>query len=168
MTMKISFEIDTAEDFEKVRRYFLSGYFPVSEKEREEEGISPLSPPLPFPPTTPYPITPFNSPSFQEEERERDNKSRERVQKHRHGSFGNVLLTDAEFEKLHQKLKNADDKIEQFSKAKEARGYKYKSDYAAILKWRWDDELIPMKQESKSFGDMLKEIQSQPTWDIEI
>lgn len=59
-------------------------------------------------------------------------------QKHQHGSFKNVLLTDAEFQKLHERFLDADERIEHFSKKKAAKGYVYKSDYAAILSWAQD------------------------------
>lgn len=60
------------------------------------------------------------------------------AQKHQHGSFKNVLLTDAELEKLHERFLDADERIEHFSKKKAAKGYVYKSDYAAILSWAQD------------------------------
>lgn len=60
-------------------------------------------------------------------------------EKHTYGSFGNVLLTDAEAENLHKKFTDADSRIEYFSTKKKAKGYVYKSDYAAILAWADDD-----------------------------
>ena len=60
-------------------------------------------------------------------------------EKHTYGSFGNVLLTDAEAESLRKKFTDADNRIEYFSKKKKAKGYAYKSDYAAILAWADDD-----------------------------
>lgn len=63
------------------------------------------------------------------------NKSSET--KHKHGEYKNVLLTDSEKEKLDEKLGNekADKVIGYFSELKEMKGYTYKSDYLAILKW---------------------------------
>lgn len=53
------------------------------------------------------------------------------------GTYLNVLLTDAELLKLIEKL--GQDKtvavIKNFSELKEMKGYKYKSDYLAILRW---------------------------------
>ena len=60
-------------------------------------------------------------------------------EKHTYGSFGNVLLTDAEAENLRKKFIDADTRIEYFSTKKKAKGYVYKSDYAAILAWADDD-----------------------------
>ena len=60
------------------------------------------------------------------------------AQKHQYGSFKNVLLTDAELEKLHERFPDADERIEYFSKRKAAKGYNYKSDYAALLSWAED------------------------------
>ena len=60
-------------------------------------------------------------------------------QKHKHGQFQNVLLTDDELSKLRERFADADKRIESFSLAKQAKGYVYKSDYAAILKWAEKD-----------------------------
>ena len=60
-------------------------------------------------------------------------------EKHQHGSFKNVLLTDAELENLHDRFPDADRRIEDFSVKKAAKGYVYKSDYAAILTWAGND-----------------------------
>jgi phage replication O-like protein O len=57
--------------------------------------------------------------------------------KERYGEFKNVLLTDEERQKLTDRFgaEDAGRRIEQLSQGKEAKGYKYKSDYAAILNW---------------------------------
>ena len=60
-------------------------------------------------------------------------------QKHKHGSFSNVLLTDEELRKLRERFLDADTRIEDFSRKKAAKGYSYKSDYAAILSWADSD-----------------------------
>ena len=65
--------------------------------------------------------------------------SKPKPEKHQHGSFKNVLLTDAELEKLHERFPDADKRIESFSVKKAAKGYVYKSDYAAIIAWAGDD-----------------------------
>ncbi len=58
-------------------------------------------------------------------------------QKHKHGEYQNVLLTDEELEKL--KTDYGEEKTEQaiqyLSEAKEMKGYTYKSDYLAMKKW---------------------------------
>lgn len=65
--------------------------------------------------------------------------SKPKPEKHKHGSFQNVLLTDAELEKLHERFSDAEQRIESFSVKKAAKGYVYKSDYAAILAWAGND-----------------------------
>ena len=159
--MRISFEIDTAEDFEKVRKYFLSGKFATGE-EREEEGVSPLSPPLPFPPITPYPITPFNSPSFQEEEREEEHtKSRARGQLQRYGEF--VRLTDDEFQKLADKFgeMRAYEMIEHMNwyiaeDPKRQKKYEKRNHYMTLLNWARKDEKEGKTKQSYSFRDIVE------------
>lgn len=56
------------------------------------------------------------------------------------GTFLNVLLTDAELQKLIDKLgqEKTSAVIRNFSELKEMKGYKYKSDYLAILRWGID------------------------------
>lgn len=73
----------------------------------------------------------INTPSIQQ-------AKKPQPQKHQHGSFQNVLLTDAEFQKLRDRFPDADERIERFSRKKAAKGYVYKSDYAAILSWAED------------------------------
>lgn len=53
------------------------------------------------------------------------------------GTFLNVLLTNAELQKLIDELgqEKASAVIDNFSELKEMKGYKYKSDYLAIKKW---------------------------------
>lgn len=57
--------------------------------------------------------------------------------KHKNGSFQNVLLTEEELNKLCQKLgpERAKAVIDNYSELKEMKGYKYNSDYLAILRW---------------------------------
>ena len=99
-------------------------------------------------------------------------------EKHKHGSFGNVLLTDEELEKLHERFIDAEGRIEAFSKKKAAKGYVYKSDYAAILSWadsdaKKDAEKAQTKPEKKrTFADIAADFENQadgdphPEWDI--
>lgn len=62
---------------------------------------------------------------------------KEKPPKHKYGEFGNVLLTDDEYQKLVDKLgkEKADAVIKNYSEIKEMKGYKYNSDYMALLKW---------------------------------
>ena len=64
-------------------------------------------------------------------------QKKEKPPKHKYGEFGNVLLTDDEYQKLVDKLgkEKADAVIKNYSEIKEMKGYKYNSDYMALLKW---------------------------------
>ena len=57
--------------------------------------------------------------------------------KHKVGTYKNVLLTSDETKKLCDKLgtDKAEAVINNYSELKEMKGYKYKSDYLAILRW---------------------------------
>jgi hypothetical protein len=69
------------------------------------------------------------------------NKSKkESIPKKAYGSLLNVLLTDDQVTKLKDKFNSHyPDKLEYFSLKKAAKGYKYDSDYAAILTWDRND-----------------------------
>ena len=90
----------------------------------------------------------------------RENKTpTPKPEKHIYGTFGNVLLTDAEAEKLRERFKDADQRIEYFSTRKKAKGYTYKSDYAAILAWADDDV---EKKKAKPAQSAQPKPQTQP------
>ena len=61
----------------------------------------------------------------------------EKTQKHKNGTYQNVLLSDSELKKLCDTLgpDKAKAVIDNFSELKEMKGYKYKSDYLAIKNW---------------------------------
>lgn len=61
-------------------------------------------------------------------------------EKHAHGFFSNVLLTDDEMQKLAVEIPNYDDYIERLSHYIESSGKKYKSHYATILSWHRKDD----------------------------
>ena len=64
------------------------------------------------------------------------NDEKKTVIKKTYGEECNVALTDSEYEKLQEKLGNDTDRIiEYLSEKKAMKGYKYKSDYRAILNW---------------------------------
>ena len=65
------------------------------------------------------------------------NINAEKKQKHKNGTFQNVLLSDSELMKLCEELgpDKAKAVIDNFSELKEMKGYKYKSDYLALKKW---------------------------------
>jgi hypothetical protein len=60
-----------------------------------------------------------------------------KAEKHKHGEYKNVLLTDAEYERL-VALENGKRAIEYLSEHIELKGYKAKSHYLAIKKWVFD------------------------------
>ena len=67
-----------------------------------------------------------------------DKNSRGR-EKHAHGFFANVLLTDDELQKLAAEIPNYEEYIEKLSHYIESNGKKYKSHYATILMWHRKD-----------------------------
>ena len=60
-------------------------------------------------------------------------------EKHAHGFFANVLLTDDELQKLAAEIPNYEEYIEKLSHYIESKGKKYKSHYATILMWHRKD-----------------------------
>jgi Asp-tRNA(Asn)/Glu-tRNA(Gln) amidotransferase C subunit len=60
-------------------------------------------------------------------------------EKHAHGFFANVLLTDDEMQKLAAEISNYEEYIEKLSHYIESNGKKYKSHYATILMWHRKD-----------------------------
>lgn len=84
--------------------------------------------------------------------------------KHKYGSFGNVLLTDQEYEKLKTKYADIEEKIETMSKAKAAKGYVYKSDYAAILKWNWGKDQ-PKQKQVNEYPDFFSKLKAEGNYD---
>lgn len=81
--------------------------------------------------------------------------------KHKYGEYENVLLTDGDLEKLKQKFPSTyEEKIQMLSEGKEMRGYKYKNDYLAILKWAERDGY---KEEHESQPVSLSELEAYIT-----
>jgi len=73
---------------------------------------------------------------------QKEDTIQKKLYKRKYGEFQNVLLTDKEYEKLITEFTEAGAKvlIEKLSRGKEAKGYKYKSDYAAVLNWQRRDK----------------------------
>ena len=72
--------------------------------------------------------------------------------KHKHGEFGNVLLTDEEHKKLEERFPNdLKARIERLSGYVASSGKKYKSHYATIINWAKKDEQA--KKEKKGGYD---------------
>ena len=81
-------------------------------------------------------------------------------EKHAHGFFANVLLTDDELQKLAAEIPNYEEYIEKLSHYIESNGKKYKSHYATILMWHRKDrekqpaapaETLPQAPRRKSY-----------------
>ena len=81
-------------------------------------------------------------------------------EKHAHGFFANVLLTDDELQKLAAEIPNYEEYIEKLSHYIESNGKKYKSHYATILMWHKKDrekqpaapaETLPQAPRRKSY-----------------
>ena len=69
---------------------------------------------------------------------------KEKYIKRKYGSFENVELTDEEYQKLKDKFKDYENKIENLSSYIASKGAKYKSHYATILHWsRNDNKELP-------------------------
>ena len=60
--------------------------------------------------------------------------------KHKHGEYRNVLLTDAELEKLKAEYPDWEDRIERLSSYVASTGKSYKSHYATIRNWARKDQ----------------------------
>lgn len=74
----------------------------------------------------------------------KENISKDISKKKAYGQFENVYLTDDEYQKLKERFKDYDDKIENLSGYLASKGDKYKSHYATILNWaRKDDKGLP-------------------------
>ena len=72
-------------------------------------------------------------------DKNRLDKNRIEREKHAHGFFANVLLTDEEFQKLAAEIPEYEEYIEKLSHYIESNGKKYKSHYATILMWHRKD-----------------------------
>jgi predicted phage replisome organizer len=87
-------------------------------------------------------------------EKELDIEKEEKPKKHRYGEYKHVLLTDEEYEKLNDKLKNRDEMIKRLDEGIERKGYKYKNYYLAVLKWAEKDGLKqPKKMTEKDYAE---------------
>ena len=62
-------------------------------------------------------------------------KEKKCEEKHKHGEYKNVLLTDEEYNKLYQDYPNAKELITYLDEYIEMKGYTAKSHYLAIKKW---------------------------------
>lgn len=88
-----------------------------------------------------------------EEDKEKDKEllskdnSRKKPSKHKHGEYDNVLLTDAELEKLKDEYIDYEERIERLSSYIASTGKVYKSHFATIRNWaRKDQSSQPVKK----------------------
>ena len=93
-------------------------------------------------------------------DKDRLDKNSRGGEKHAHGFFANVLLTDDELQKLATEIPNYEEYIEKLSHYIESNGKKYKSHYATILMWHRKDrekqpaapaETLPQATRRKSY-----------------
>lgn len=93
-------------------------------------------------------------------DKDRLDKNSRGGEKHAHGFFANVLLTDDELQKLAAEIPNYEEYIEKLSHYIESNGKKYKSHYATILMWHRKDrekqpaapaESLPQAPRRKSY-----------------
>ena len=93
-------------------------------------------------------------------DKDRLDKNSRGGEKHAHGFFANVLLTDDELQKLAAEVPNYEEYIEKLSHYIESNGKKYKSHYATILMWHRKDrekqpaapaETLPQAPRRKSY-----------------
>lgn len=100
--------------------------------------------------------------SFSNEKEYTRAKKDPKDRKSRYGTFDNVWLTNDEYLKLQQRFPDWADRLEAFGTAKKAKGYVYKSDYAAILNWaRMDEEKAKAAPVPKTTVDYLEGV----TWE---
>ena len=85
-------------------------------------------------------------------------------QKHKYGEYNNVLLTDAEYEKLQAEFFDCADRIERLSSYIASTGKTYKSHYATIRNWASKDRQAQPQTKPQQprrtgnvFLDMLKD-----------
>lgn len=85
-------------------------------------------------------------------------------EKHKHGEYRNVLLTDEEYGKLKVELPDADDYIERLSAYIASTGKSYKSHYATIRNWAARDKQAP----KQAPAGKAQEDKRAPSYDIEL
>ena len=110
-----------------------------------------------------------------EEDKEIDNKNNniisdppsskpKKTVKHKHGEYNNVLLTDAELEKLKDEYPDYEERIERLSSYVASTGKSYKSHYATIRNWARKDADKPVyvkqpTQPKNSTDDFMSQLQ---------
>ena len=73
---------------------------------------------------------------------EPDEKRAPSHEKRARGKYGNVFLSDKEYEEIRRVIFNADAYIERFSEKLRVKGYRFESHFDAIMRWwEWDKNL---------------------------
>ncbi|MBQ8260505.1 MAG: hypothetical protein IJY97_13195 [Clostridia bacterium] len=71
-----------------------------------------------------------------------DEKRAPSHEKRARGKYGNVFLSDKEYEEITRVIFNADAYIERFSEKLHVKGYRFESHFDAIMRWwEWDKNL---------------------------
>jgi predicted phage replisome organizer len=89
-------------------------------------------------------------------------KKKSEKPKHKVGTYKNVLLTEDEQQKLCEKLgaEKTNAVVNNYSELKEMKGYKYNSDYLAILKWgirAYEEELQKQQKKNPQYKNFDKQ-----------
>lgn len=73
-------------------------------------------------------------------------------EKRARGRYGNVLLSDKEYEEIKRVIFNADAYIERFSEKMHTKGYRFDSHFDAIMHWWEWDRNLPQYSAPQSFA----------------
>ena len=76
-------------------------------------------------------------------------------QKHKHGEYNNVLLTDDELEKLQDEFVDWSARIDRLSSYIASTGKAYKSHYATIRNWARKDKEQPKQTQQRRTGNVF-------------
>lgn len=92
-----------------------------------------------------------------------DCKGEEKPVRHKYGEYRNVLLTDADLEKLKTEFPDWEARIERLSSYMASTGKSYKNHLATIRNWAKNDAQRPAKEDrgGNVFMDMLNERRGQ-------
>lgn len=89
-------------------------------------------------------------------------KEKKCEEKHKHGEYKNVLLTDEEYNKLYQDYPNAKELITYLDEYIEMKGYTAKSHYLAIKKWVVDAVAKESKKKTpETYNPFLKMLEEE-------
>lgn len=86
------------------------------------------------------------------------NKKIDKPPKHKYGEYNNVLLTDAELDKLKADYPDWQTRIDRLSGYIAQSGKKYSSHYATIRNWAKKDAEQPRRQNNRAGGNVFLEI----------